>query len=259
MCTVFAAIGGLSCALLPTGCASLQPPPKSLQLDPFYAKYVDADGIPIVSSNRVPDAALLHASELLDGMLSNRPDLRKALADGHVRVAIMAETEVTTDIPEHSKLKPKEYWDARARGLGGTPYIPTTSCGAENLLGSATDPYRGESILIHEFAHSVHEVGMLALDSNFDGALQAQYEAAMHSGLWKNSYAATNHKEYWAEGVQDYFDCNLRADPANGVHNHVRTREELMAYDPELAALVESVFKTNWRWTPNGAHAAAWE
>jgi hypothetical protein len=35
--------------------------PAALELDPFYKKYADAHGVPVVSSNKVPDAALLMA------------------------------------------------------------------------------------------------------------------------------------------------------------------------------------------------------
>jgi hypothetical protein len=171
----------------------------------------------------------------------------------------MGKDEVTTDIPEHRNLKPKDRWDRRARGLGGTPHIPTTSCAEENLLGYASDRYRGESILVHEFAHTIHEVGLRALDRGFDGRLRRLFNQAADRGLWNRTYAAVDHKEYWAEGVQAYFDCNRKANPPDGVHNHVRTREELKTYDADLAALVEEVFAGNsWRWTPNGAHARQW-
>jgi alpha-glucosidase len=237
----------------------ISPPPEALKLDAFYAKYVDAGGIPIISSAKVPDEALFMAADLVLRMLDRRPDVLKALAENKVRVAVMAKTELTTDIPEHSRLRPKEYWDKRARGLGGTPHIPTTSCGEENLLGYEDDRYCGESILVHEFAHTIHDVGLAALDRQFDARLKRIYDQAMSRGLWKQTYAATNHKEYWAEGVQSYFDCNLHADPPNGNHNHVRTREQLREYDPDLFDLIDEVFVRNpWRWTPNGAHARKW-
>jgi hypothetical protein len=235
------------------------PPPLQLAADPFYAKFVSAEGIPILSSAKVPDAALLMAAEIVSRMLAGRPDLAEALVAGKVRVAVMAKDELTTDIPEHSRLRPKEYWDRRARGLGGTPFIPTTSCAEENLLGYQEDRYNGESILVHEFAHTIHEVGLARLDRDFDARLKKLFEQARQRGLWQRTYAATNHKEYWAEGVQSYFDCNLQADPPDGNHNHVRTREQLREYDPDLARLIAEVFRNNpWRWTPNGAHARKW-
>jgi alpha-glucosidase len=239
-------------------------PPAELRLDPFYKKYVDAGGLPVVSSEQARDDALVAAAKIVVAMLAQRPDLQKELTRGHVRIAVMAVSEVTTDIPEHSRLTPKDYWDKRARGLGGTPRIPTTSCAEENLLGLPADPYVGESILIHEFAHTIHGIGMKALDAKgaetFDERLKKLYEQAKSRRLWEKTYAATNAAEYWAEGVQSYFDSNQRAEPADGVHNAVRTREELAEYDPELGKLVAEVFGENpWRWTAAGAHAEKWK
>src|SRR5687768_509555 len=54
-------------------------PPAELGLDPFYKKYVDAQGIPVVSSEKTPDAALLMARDIVQFMLSERPDLRHEL------------------------------------------------------------------------------------------------------------------------------------------------------------------------------------
>ena len=53
-------------------------PPASLELDPFYKKYTDAHGVPVVSSAKVPDAALLMARDIVQFMLANRPDLRRS-------------------------------------------------------------------------------------------------------------------------------------------------------------------------------------
>ena len=232
-------------------------PPRILGLDPFYEKYADAKGLPVISSRKVPDEALVTAAELILNMLAKRADLHRALIASNARVVVMGAREVTTDIPEHNNLTPKDYWDNRARGIGGNQ---TTSCGEENLLGYEDDRYKGESILVHEFAHTVHGLAMRIVDEGFDNRLKTLYEKAMAKGLWKQTYAATNRHEYWAEGVQSYFDCNLRAEPPDGIHNHVRTREELLKYDPDLYKLIDDVFAKNpWRWRPNGAHQSRWK
>jgi len=80
------------------------------------------------------------------------------------------------------------------------------------------------------------------VDATFQGRLDAAFEDAIDAGRWTDTYAATNAIEYWAEGVQSYFDVNGFADPADGVHNAVATRADLMAYDPDLYALVDDVF-----------------
>src|SRR5262249_23865271 len=162
-------------------------------------------------------------------------DIRQAIIKNKVRLAVMSPKEQTTEIPEHSDLKPKEYWDKRARGLGATHARPAVSCGEENLLNLPGDRYSRENILVHEFAHVIHEMGLIAIDAKFDARLREAYDRAMKKGLWKKTYAATNHKEYWAEGVQSYFDTN---DANNAQHNDVDTREKLEKYDPELFRLI---------------------
>jgi hypothetical protein len=214
-------------------------PPTSLKLNSFYKKYVSADGYPIVSSAKVNDYALKEAAYLVNLMLAKRPDVRKAMIESGSRLIVMGYSEFTTDIPEHSRLKPKDFWDARARGLGGSRRDPVCSCAEENLLCFPGDPYSKECILIHEFAHNIHLRGLVRIDKTFDGRLRKTYQAAMAKGLWKGKYASTNKNEYWAEGVQSWFDNNRENDHD---HNYVNTRKELKEYDPALAKLCEEVF-----------------
>jgi hypothetical protein len=215
-------------------------------LTEFYTQHVDIAGLPIVASWRVDPHALLEARYLVERMMNGRTDLLEALAANGVRLVIMAHDEWTTDVPEHADLTPARYWDRRARGLGATRARPAVSCGEENLLGFAGDPYGTENILIHEFAHAVHEMGLSKVDPTFDGHLQAAYEAALEAGLWESKYAATNRMEYWAEAVQSWYDTNRENEHD---HNHVDTRAELVLYDPGVAALVEQVFgASEWRY-----------
>lgn len=86
-------LGMLAMLSLLTGSASLaQPgvvitaPPASLNLDPFYTRYLDADGIPVTSSSKVPDEALIKARDIVVAMLSHRPDLTAALVARGQRV-----------------------------------------------------------------------------------------------------------------------------------------------------------------------------
>jgi hypothetical protein len=214
----------------------------SLGLADFYQKCLLADGLPILSSAKVSDFALHEAGYLVDRMLEGRNDVRQAIVAAKIRLVVMAPDEFTTDVPEHSDLKPARYWNRRARGLGATKIRPAVSCGEENLLEFEGDPYRTENILIHEFGHVIHEIGMAGVDETFDKRLRAAFEAAVERGLWRGTYAATNRSEYWAEGVQSWFHCNRANDHQ---HNHVATRAQLQEYDPDLAALLAEVFREN--------------
>lgn len=214
-------------------------PPQPDGVPAFYTQRASASGFPIVASAKVNPYALKEAAFLLDLMLAQRPDVRTAMIRSGARLSIMAHDEYTTDLPEWAHLTPKDYRDARARGMGGSQTDPYCSCAEENVLGYPGDPYAAECILIHEFAHNIHLRGMVNLDPTFDPRLRAAYDAAMKAGLWKAAYASVNHHEYFAEGVQNWFDNNREND---NEHNHVNTRAELLAYDPGLAALCREVF-----------------
>lgn len=56
-------------------------PPEGMELNPFYKKYLDCDGIAVISSERVDDRAFYQVKKLLDKMLETRPDVRKALVE----------------------------------------------------------------------------------------------------------------------------------------------------------------------------------
>lgn len=104
------------------------------------------------------------------------------------------------------------------------------------------DRYAGENIFVHEFGHSLLTLGLERAVPTFGQRVDSAYAAAVAAGRFANTYADDNRDEYWAEGVQSWFNVNLEATPANGVHNHVNTRAELQAYDPALAALLAEAF-----------------
>ncbi len=215
-----------------------------------YTQRTNADGFPIVATAKVNHYALKEVAHLLGLMLAHRPDVRQAMTDSGARMIIMAHDEYTTDLPEFARLADnpvegyenlpaKAYWDVRARGLGGSRTDPFCSCAEENVLAFLGDPYEKECIVIHEFAHSIHLRGIVNVDPTFDTRLKAAYDTAMKAGLWRGKYASVNSHEYWAEGVQSWFDDNCVNDHD---HNHVHLRNQLIEYDPGLAALCREVF-----------------
>ena len=214
-------------------------PPAELEVDPFYKKYVNANGLPVLASEKVNDYALKEAAFLVTEMLKLRPDVLAAMVKSGSRFCVIGVNEYTTDLPGWQHLKPKDYWDARARGMGGSKTDPLCSCAEENVLGYPGDPYSSESIVIHELAHNIHLRGMVNVDETFDDRVKKAYGKAMARGRWKGKYASVNHHEYFAEGVQSWFDNNRQPDHD---HNHVDTREEVIEYDPGLAALCREVF-----------------
>lgn len=226
--------------------SEVKAPPASLGLNAFYKKYLDAGGIPIVSSDKVADEALLKARDIVNSMVSNIPAEKQKMIQNKLRVGIIGINERPTQMPEYSDLYtafPGTDWDNRARAYGATVQRPlTTNCEENMLCRQSIDRYKGEEILTHEFAHAIHELGIRFTNANFDNQLQAVYNNAISNNLWANTYARSDVREYWAEGVQCWFNCNLEAIPANGVHNQINTRAELQTYDPQLYALISQYF-----------------
>ena len=61
----------------------------------------------------------------------------------------------------------------------------------------------------------------------------------------KECYAHKNRAEYWAEGVQCWYNTNRTMDHD---HNHIHTRAQLKAYDPHLAKMCDDVLgDAPWR------------
>lgn len=227
------------------------PPPENSDLDRFYKKYCQVFGIPIIASEKVPNLALEQAAHIVSNMLATRLDVREKMIENKIRVGVIAVSEVTTDMPEYRilpTLYPETDWDAETRGLGGTIDIPLSTGAEENLLCYDNDQYFGESIFLHEFSHTIKDMALVLLDPSFETKLNNAYDDAIAAVKWNNTYADDNLDEYWAEGVQSYFDSNLESEPVDGIHNFVNTRQELKDYDPKLYELIANIFPADdWR------------
>lgn len=233
--------------------------PSPAAPDPFYTQRLDAGGIPVAGSARAPREALEVARDLVTQMLAARPDLLAALVARGQRVAVMAEDESTTDLPEQrnwkkpapddprltrcerkhyperiGRMTDRQYWDARARGMAG----PLTSGGAEDLLGLPHSRYAGQDIFVHEMGHDVLDA-IAAVDRPLHARILAAYAHAMAAGLWRGEYASTNALEYWAVGTQFWFDD---APVARFDGRSVLNDDDLAAYDPALAATLRAAY-----------------
>jgi hypothetical protein len=236
-------------------------PPVKLMLDPFYEKYCDAMGIPVIASEKVSDLAILIARDIIVHMLSERPDIRRALITEGQKVGIIGKDQQMSDIPEYKNLKKPElgdrrltvgeianyekirqqtdaeYWNRRARGLGGV----YTTCGEENLLGIPGTRYFGEQILVHEFAHAIRRA-IRASDPQLAADIEKRYADAMALGLLKGHYGSNNSGEYWCEGTQFWFWSNFEYKDGD---RKVYSPAELRSYDPGLYELLGRVYPTS--------------
>ena len=221
--------------------------PEGKSIPSFYQKYIETEGLYVTSSGKVSDEALLKACDIISLMLAKRPDVKAHMVKKGCHVMVIGKDEETCDLPEFAHICNCEdsikYWNWRARGFGGAPEDEfSSSCGEENLLALPQDKYAGENILIHEFAHLIHTVGIVGVEPGFNERLEALRQHAIRKGLWEKTYAVSNKEEYFAECVQSFFNCNRYAEPANGVHNWVNRRTKLKTYDPDMYRLLQEYF-----------------
>ena len=102
-----------------------------------------------------------------------------------------------------------------------------------------------------------YELRVKRLDVEFDNRLKKAYEQAVADkekdgkGLWKGTPAARSRVEYWAAGVEAYFDAAGAGFPPRGADRPITTREALKGYDPGLYALVDETMayreRVDWR------------
>lgn len=221
--------------------------PEGKNIPSFYQKYIETEGLYVTSSGKVSDEALLKACDIISLMLAKRPDVKAHMVKKGCHVMVIGKDEETCDLLEFAHICNCEdsikYWNWRARGFGGAPEDEfSSSCGEENLLALPQDKYVGENILIHEFAHLIHTVGIVGVEPDFNERLEALRQNAIRKGLWEKTYAVSNKEEYFAECVQSFFNCNRYAEPANGVHNWVNRRTKLKTYDPDMYRLLQEYF-----------------
>jgi hypothetical protein len=236
-------------------------PPSGLGLDPFYKKYADAFGIPVLSSGNVSDDALLVARDIINYMLLKRPDIRAEMIKMDARLSILGKNEQQSDLPECRDWKKPafddqrltdgertnyykpggiagmtdhHYWDQRARGMGGI----WTSCAEENLLGIPGTKYYGENIMVHEFSHNIMSA-LGHIDPVIIDEVKAAYKAAKDKGMYKGQYAINTVAEYWAEGTQWWFWSNIEFYDGT---TRVQSPDDLKNYDPTLYNILARVY-----------------
>jgi alpha-glucosidase len=246
-------------------------PPPRFKVDPYYTKFTYAREFPVLGSGRVRDEALLRANDTIRKMFAYRHDILKALIADGARLVVLGRGERLSDLPEFQDAKDKAGFD-EVRYLDYTPGLKLMAVPEENVLGLPGDPFAGRCMVVGVFARALYrvtgqrpvipdfdqrrdkqqyELRVKRLDVEFDQRLGKVYEAAVAKGLWKGTTAARDRVEYWAAGVEAYFDAGGDGQPPAG-GRPVTTREALQAYDAELYALVEETMAyrehVDWRY-----------
>ena len=207
----------------------------------FYTKYVDADGIAILSDARVADAHLIEARAVVLTMTARYPALRERLRGQHgfylILYASATGHDDKSDIPELYNAREGYYYEKN------TCRMVIGRWGDKNVKGYCTASVNQEhlgrmSTLTHEFAHAL-DSEMERLSPGFWDRVKEAYQVAKASdaylNLWDPYIITENSREYWAEGVVIWF-YGIGAD------REFETYEAFAAVDPLLYDLLSEWF-----------------
>ena len=123
------------------------------------------------------------------------------------------------------------------------------------LLGALTEAFPAQSPRLLRRILDEGDVLVNGEPTTADATVNEEDEVVIVFGGPKRCYAGKNRSEYWAEGVQCWFDTNRTMDHD---HNHIHTRAQLKEYDPGLAALCEEVLGDDpWRFVSPRERAGA--
>jgi hypothetical protein len=250
---------------------SVGAPPARLKVDPYYTKFTYAREFPVAGSKHVSDEALLKANDTIRKLFAYRHDVLKAMIEAGARLVVLGRSEKLSDLPELKDASKQAGFD-EVRYLDYSPSLKLMVVPEENVLRSAGEPFAGRCMVISVFARGLYQVvGTRAadpdfekrrdkqqyelrvkrLDVEFDRRLQKLHESALGNDRWKGTAAGRNRAEYWAAGVEAYFDAGGDGLAPNDADRPITTREALKAYDPELYALVDETMaykgRVDWR------------
>lgn len=237
-------------------------PPAKFKIDPYYTKFTWAREF-IVVGKGASDEAMLKANDTIRKMFAYRHDILKALINDNAKLVVLGKGEKLTDLPECRAVEGKIKIDPQARRLSYNPDCKIVVIAEEDIAASTANAKQVASPVIGEFAKALYvatatrpvdpnwdkrgrdvqqyELRVKRLDIQFDEKLKQIYQSAADKGFQPANPA--KRVDYWAEGVQAYFDA--------GGGLKISTREQLKEADPELFALVHETMayadRQDWR------------
>ncbi|AEB06223.1 hypothetical protein Corgl_0095 [Coriobacterium glomerans PW2] len=220
----------------------------NLEYQPHYTTNRSTrDGIKIKGSKVIQSYTLEIAAQIIDLMLEKRCDIASKLKERGAEVAVYGLKYDAYDVPEHRMgylmaTRPVE-------GFGGEAENAISSISEANLIrlrtGRYATRYPNEMILVHEFGHAIHLVGINFLeDQTCADQVRSAYRGACERNLWPDSYAISNYEEYFATLSTVWFDAMQEGIDGtwDGIRGPVNTRDELEQYDPSGYELMKSIY-----------------
>lgn len=209
--------------------------------DAFYQQEVILDcGVKILGTAKVRPEAMTKAKEMLEIVLANEK-VAKRMGDAGCMLGIFGEGEIAYDILEHRYSYEEAY--LYVEGFGGTQLASIKDANVLRLReADYWTNYSDESILVHEFGHTVQNFGL-------SDAQQGEWESIFYNsvtkgGKWANSYAGSNSSEYFATLSAIWFNAMNDTEDGqwDGVRGPINTREELKVYDNAAYTFLSKIY-----------------
>ena len=215
------------------------------EFDGFYTKCVTVYGIPICSTDNVPDEALFKAYDVIEIWLRkiarDYPEIIRKMNSHGVSMIVVGENETNSMHPSWKNWEPKD----ERRGGGG---IVTTVL-VEDLIVPEEDIWRQTFAgLVHEATHTLLTYGIgdaqgLGARQDIYERILSCYENAVAKDMYPapNEYDASNYHEYFAGQAGRFFNGSPTELPVENAAM-LTDREELEVYDPDIYKICTLLF-----------------
>lgn len=231
----------------PPGYLTTTVPPPELGLHPFFTKYLNAGGLPIVGSQMVPDEAFIRARQTLLTMCSLRPELLRQSGEMGIMVAVLGYGEGIGKLPGFPAAdagQPDP--DVFIRSMPATPDWPFIVCAEENLLAWNQDRHRGEDMLIRSFAASMLSMILPGSDPAAIIKISEICELAVRGSNCLPGSGSPNIDAYWSSAVQLWFEVHPYKAATLYTPCPVRGQRLIGECDPQLYELLSGYFPALW-------------
>jgi hypothetical protein len=250
---------------------SVMTAPASFKVHPYYTKFTYAREFVVLGSKHVSDEALLQGNDTIRKMFAYRHDILKALIADGARLVVLGRHEKLSDLPEFQDARKKAAFDeVRYADYAADQKLMVVP--EENVLRLKGEPFAGQYLVVSVFAKALYRVAGMRpvqtsgttkgqkqqyelrvkrLDIEFDKRVGKLYEEAATKKLWRGTAAGRDKIEYWAAGVEAYFDAAGAGQPPSNADRPITTRETLKVYDLALYNLVDETMAytehVDWR------------
>ena len=207
----------------------------SVRLEQLSTKKIGESEIELVQYGAT-DVAVQEAERVVDS-LRVEPAYVKGMKRAKITVVIIPFDAKLTDLPQFSSLRGQLTFDGRlwddVRGVGGHACHKDRVCigiPEENLARMEQDRYGRNSVAVHKLSHAIFDY---AVSRDVRKRVAELFNDRVRDGLpFVSAYAASNHREYWAECTNAFF----------GRHEEGKDHAWLLEHDPHVLDVLVRVF-----------------